>query len=69
MDCPSRDMLERYLDGDVDADERAALEFHLQDCEACVEILRRLDELSATASPDHEAVLPVKPPNLPASLA
>lgn len=52
-------MLSAYLDGELDADERAAVERHVADCPACAAELRELrgvvgvaDELAAPSVDD-----------------
>ena len=54
---PWTDRLSDYLDGEIDAEERAALERHLESCSACAATLAELREVVARA-----ANLPARPP-------
>jgi len=51
------DRLSEYLDGELDADERATLERHLESCSACTATLAELRDVVARA-----AGLPPRPP-------
>lgn len=51
------DRLSEYLDGDVTASERAAIEAHLRDCPGCARTLDDLREVAAIAGS-----LPARPP-------
>ncbi len=64
MECPPRQILERYLRGDIEGDEREALEDHLNACAPCAAILGAID-LDATASHEPSEGLPLPNVNLP----
>ena len=45
--CHSEEDLRRYLNEELDEDDRAAIEAHLEDCSQCLEALRAMEEAGA----------------------
>ena len=41
MNCPSREMIQMYLDNETPAERKAEIERHLETCEQCRQVCTR----------------------------
>ena len=61
-DCPAPQVWSKVLEDDVTIGQRAVLEAHLVDCQACVEVLIRLaGDWSLAADPSARQAPPLGP--------